>query len=107
MATLRFYHDYLSQPARAVGLLLEAEKVPYEKHVLKLAEGRVLRMQLAFRCACTTCAYVQGSTGKMNNFVRCAQAGRSRLSMTTASVFLKGVQIFAATFDSSHAARLF
>ena len=39
MATLRFYHDYLSQPARAVGLLLEVEKVPYEKRVLKLAEG--------------------------------------------------------------------
>ena len=41
MTSLKFYHDFLSQPARAVGLLLESAQVEHEKCPVKLAEGRV------------------------------------------------------------------
>ena len=42
--SLKFYYDFLSQPARAVGLLLEAEKVEHEKRPIKITEG-------TYRCA--------------------------------------------------------
>ena len=40
MSSLTFYHDFLSQPARAVGLLLLTAEVPHQKHPVKLAGGK-------------------------------------------------------------------
>ena len=37
--SLKLYTDYVSQPCRAVHLLLEANKVPYEAVVLELRTG--------------------------------------------------------------------
>lgn len=38
MSSLTFYCDFLSQPTRAVGLLLEAGKVEYVQHSVKLGK---------------------------------------------------------------------
>ena len=40
MASLKLYLDALSQPCRAIMILLEANKVPYEACVVKVAEGQ-------------------------------------------------------------------
>lgn len=42
MASLKFYYDYISQPARAVGMLLETAQVEHEKQQIKLSEGWLL-----------------------------------------------------------------
>jgi glutathione S-transferase len=39
MTSLTFFHDFISQPTRAVGLLLGAAKIEHVKHPLKLAGG--------------------------------------------------------------------
>ena len=39
MSSLTFYYDLISQPARAVGLLLGAAKIEHVKYPLKLTEG--------------------------------------------------------------------
>jgi hypothetical protein len=39
MTSLKFYFDYMSQPARTVGMLLETAHVEHEKQQLKLFEG--------------------------------------------------------------------
>ena len=39
MSSLTFYHDYFSQPVRAVGLLLETARIEHVKYQLKLTEG--------------------------------------------------------------------
>ena len=43
MSSLTFYYDYLSQPARAVGLLIGATELPHGKRPLKLPEGESRR----------------------------------------------------------------
>ena len=45
MASLKFYYDYISQPARAVGMLLETAQVEHEKQLIKLAEGWLLAIE--------------------------------------------------------------
>ena len=37
--SLKLYTDYASQPCRAVHLLLEVNKVPYEAVVLEVSSG--------------------------------------------------------------------
>ena len=39
MAGVKLFLDALSQPCRAVMILLEANKIPYEACVVKVAEG--------------------------------------------------------------------
>ena len=39
MTSLTFFHDFISQPTRAVGLLLGAAKIEHVKHPLKVTEG--------------------------------------------------------------------
>ena len=41
MTSLKFYYDFLSQPCRAVGLLLESAQVEHEKCFINIVEGRV------------------------------------------------------------------
>ena len=40
MTSLKFYYDFLSQPCRAVGLLLESAQVEHEKCFLNIVKGR-------------------------------------------------------------------
>ena len=39
MATPKFYFDYLSQPSRAVLLLMQVNKIEYEPRVIQLSKG--------------------------------------------------------------------
>ena len=43
MPGVRLMYDLLSQPCRAVVMFLDANKIPYEPIVVKLAEGNELR----------------------------------------------------------------
>ena len=40
MAGLKVFVDTFSQPCRAVLILLEANKIPYETHIVKIAKGK-------------------------------------------------------------------
>ena len=40
MSSLTFFNDLLSQPARAVALLLEAAKVEHVKYPVELTKGK-------------------------------------------------------------------
>ena len=39
MPELRMFYDLVSQPCRAVVMFLDANKIPYESAVIKIAEG--------------------------------------------------------------------
>ena len=41
MPELRLFYDLLSQPCRAVVMFVDANKIPYDPVVIKLAEGIV------------------------------------------------------------------
>ncbi len=40
MAGLKCYLDMFSQPCRAVVILLEANQIPHESHLIKIAKGK-------------------------------------------------------------------
>ena len=44
MPELRLLYDPLSQPCRAVVMFLDANKIPYELVLAKIAEGRLMAL---------------------------------------------------------------
>lgn len=46
MEDLKFYYDAVSQPSRAVWLLLEINKVPYKSNLVKIASGMYISMTI-------------------------------------------------------------
>lgn len=48
MASLKFFCDAFSQPCRAVLILLEANKIPYELVTIKIAKGKLSGILIHF-----------------------------------------------------------
>ena len=40
MSRLKVFVDYFSQPCRATLMLLDANKIPYESNLIKIAQGK-------------------------------------------------------------------
>lgn len=88
MASLKFYYDFLSQPARAVGLVLESAQIEHEKCYLNIVEGKSWLNYVPMSVASHHCQ-LQHNTGRMT-MPKFVLVDRFHPLTTTGFVYLKG-----------------
>ena len=95
---LKVFFDSFSQPSRAVLLLLHANKIPYETHLIKIASGvrrNGIPIIIADNVVFTSLkkklfVIFQERTELMRSLEELIQTSKYLLSMIMVSVYLKG-----------------